>query len=335
MTPTQRKSFCSGDLYIKTRQGLTLVELVVVVFVIGILMALVLPAVQSAREASCRIRCQNHLRQIGIACLTHESAQVHYPSDGWGYRWTGDPDRGTGPAQPGGWIYNILPNLGEQAAYVLGQGLPPAEKRLALARQKSHVMALFYCPSRRAAQAYPADEYSYNSAEPEAVAKSDYAINGGTQLFWGEGPKLFCLDTFPSCGWKYPWSKLVDFDGISGIRSQVTLTEVQDGSSHTVLLGEKYLNPLKYHSGDDGSDDGSMYQGHDKDVNRAISRSLLPLQDTPGVDTGSHRFGSAHTAGFSVAMCDGSVRVINYQIDQEVYHGLGTRAGGEPTPTEP
>ena len=141
--------------------GFTLVELLVVIAIIGTLVALLLPAVQNAREAARRMQCQHHLRQMGLAAISHQTAHGYYPSNGWGFRWMGDPDRGAGSTQPGGWTYQILPFLEEGSMHRFGSGLAEPEKRVQLALQKAHVVPLFHCPSRRPAQGYPGDELSY------------------------------------------------------------------------------------------------------------------------------------------------------------------------------
>src|SRR5262245_59620853 len=81
------------------RRAFTLVELLVVIAIIGILVAMLLPAIQAAREAARRSQCQNNLKQIGIGFLNHENSRKFFPSGGWGYKWSGDPDNGSGEKQ--------------------------------------------------------------------------------------------------------------------------------------------------------------------------------------------------------------------------------------------
>src|SRR5688572_26083147 len=136
----------------KCRQpAFTLVELLVVIAIIGILVALLLPAVQAAREASRRTQCKNNLKQIGLAVVNHENQQRFFPHGGWGFQCMGLPNRGFGPTQPGGWVYNILPYLEEQSLHKFGTPEPTKAQLKQVAMTPVGVMN---CPSRRPAEAF-------------------------------------------------------------------------------------------------------------------------------------------------------------------------------------
>jgi type II secretory pathway pseudopilin PulG len=123
-----------------------------VITIIGILISLLLPAVQSAREAARRTQCQNNLKQMGLAMLNHEQAQTFFPSGGWGWFWVGVPDRGTGREQPGGWGYALLPYLEQTALHDAGADGDPnslsAQKLAASAQRIATPLAMYQCPTR-------------------------------------------------------------------------------------------------------------------------------------------------------------------------------------------
>jgi prepilin-type processing-associated H-X9-DG protein len=103
---------------------------------------------------------------------------------------------------------------------------------------------------------------------------------------------------------------------------------VPDGLSNTYLIGEKYLNPDYYETGQDGADDQNAYVGYDGDTDRCTQLGYPPAQDQPGLGD-NDAFGSPHAAAFNAAFCDGSVHPIPYTIDLEVHRRLGNRNDGQ------
>jgi prepilin-type N-terminal cleavage/methylation domain-containing protein/prepilin-type processing-associated H-X9-DG protein len=327
-------------------RGFTLVELLVVITIIGILIALLLPAVQMAREGARKAQCANNLKQVALAALQHEEVNKSYPSGGWGYWWVGDPDRGFGRQQPGGWLYSVLPYLEQLPLYQLGsdgdpQTITPAQKAGALACVQTPLTAM-NCPSRRTAVAYPiaADWYSggstggywFNVNPVSVCGRADYAICSGDtgDVQWGAGPgDLASAPAFLASPDIMNLQK--NLTGVSFLASQVTVAMVTDGTSNTYLLGEKYLDSDCYYNGEDGSDNESMYVGYDNDTDRTTYynpadplHTYTPMQDTAGNSDGI-RFGSAHANSCNMAFCDGSVQVISYSIDPVVHRYLGNR----------
>jgi len=314
-----------------TRVGFTLVELLIVMAIIAVLVALLLPAVQSLREAARRTQCMNNLKQLGAGALQHDVALRTYPTGGWGWDWDGDAERGFGTSQPGGWAYNLLNYIEQPVLAKLGMGTPMVDgsgnvnqgKLAATATLVSTPLPLFHCPTRRVANLYPNNFsggfVSYNSSPLTQVAKIDYAANAGDngvdQTDGGPG-SLAIGDT------TYGWADTSGITGICFLRSQIRPADVRDGTSNTYLFGEKYLIPDHYLDGLDPADNEDAYCGWDNDLYR--NTNVPPLPDTRGLSDGS-RFGSAHAGTFNMVFCDGSVHVIAYTISPQVHQWLGNR----------
>jgi prepilin-type N-terminal cleavage/methylation domain-containing protein len=298
----------------------TLVELLVVVAIIGILIALLLPAVQAAREAAHRTQCQNNLKQIALAFLGHNEAQKHFPTGGWGFNWSGHPDRGFGPRQPGGWGYNILPWLEEDTLHKMGAGMTGQAQIDAMRQAMATPMPVYYCPSRRPATLYPNSTNFRIVGRPPLVARTDYAASAGDNNQGHDGGPGSLADGDARTNW--PYSNLT---GICFQRSQIRPRDIVDGTSKTYLVGERYLRADAWDTGQDPADDQNSFVGYNVDTLRWSD--VPPMQDQPGL-VNRWSWGSNHQVTFHMAFCDGAVRPLGYDIDPQTNRRLGHRADG-------
>lgn len=320
----------------RCRSAFTLVELLVVIAIIGILIALLLPAVQAARESARQIHCANHLKQISLGFLLHHEAQGFYPTGGWGTRWVGDADRGFGRRQPGGWAFHILPYL-EQSSLrdMSGDGLPDeitAKQKDQATKANQVAVEWYYCPTRRGPGLRPGTAYDSFPGVINAqvtinitkVQKVDYAGNWGSE--WAENAGLGPASLAEG-------DALAGFDerntrktntGVVYALSQVRIADVTDGTTNTYLVGEKNVNPDDYETGKSIEDTGAPFSA----LVGTCDGADPPMRDTPGF-TGVGTYGSAHASFWQMTMCDGSVRRLPYEIDPAVHRRLANVEDGE------
>ena len=306
------------------RRGSSLLELLVVVGVIGLLVSLTLPAVQAARESARKTQCANNLKQIALAWHNHESARRRFPSNGWGYEWVGQAERGTGADQPGGWAFNVLDYLeqGPLRASSAGEGSAADARRTAMQTQP---VAVFRCPSRPtpALTPFTREHVARNADFVDRSAKTDYACCEGDVITHSLGGPA---GTDPADVARYPHWRPADLaTGVCFQRSAVRFADLRDGASQTYLVGEKYVSLPGYDTPDaDLGHDQSLYVGVDLDVNRWTIDPPLP----DGPEDASRRFGSAHRDGVRMALADGSVRAVGWFVDADVHRRLGNRGDG-------
>jgi prepilin-type N-terminal cleavage/methylation domain-containing protein len=294
----QRRTLGAHFHSLQPRPGFTLVELLVVIAIIGTLVSLLLPAVQSAREAGRRASCANNLKQIGLAFMLHHDGHGFFPFGG-AYRSYPSMNNGGSPHvgndQTGGWAFQILPYLEEDALYHSND----------LKVIQTTPISLYFCPSRR---------------RPQVAA-------GG----WAQGNALMDYAASNQDG-----PDLVDAglnSGTGAVRSShvVRISKILDGTTKTILVGEKRLCLQTLGDGV-GDDDHGYSIGWDLDT---VARTDMPPEADPaiGCTTGSRPLwngimGSSHPVGFNAVFADGSVHHLAYTINADLFSNLGNTSDG-------
>ncbi|MCC9599427.1 DUF1559 domain-containing protein [Stieleria sp. JC731] len=328
------------------RTGFTLVELLVVIAIIGILVGLLLPAVQAARESARRMQCTNNLKQIGLATLNYESIYKQLPPGPW----DGDPGSTSAAgrdanaccraANAAGWSaqFRILPFIEQDMVYDMATEDPaywPNRPNNAREDDVAQVLLpVFYCPTRRPPTGYGTAKFG----------RVDYAGNGG--FFHGRPDSA--VNFIPEAPLGAPavstrsrsnggllktkggaiiWAKEGDKRTLAGIR---------DGLTHSIVFAEKSL-PYSEHGLDGGDNERWNNPGWDTDTIRwhfppkSDSQTYTPDRDANEGTNWNRYFGSSHT-GVHAVMCDGSVQYFDFAIDAKIWMQLCVVDDGEVAP---
>ncbi|MDA7873580.1 DUF1559 domain-containing protein [Rhodopirellula sp.] len=298
---------------IKICRAFTLVELLVVIAIIAILIGLLLPAVQAAREASRRMSCQNNLHQIGVALHNYHSVYRQLPSG-----WVADP---RAHESGWGWASAILPQLEASAAYGDINFSRYIEDPVHSGVRVKPVEA-FMCPSDVLDNVFfiaegEEDEHDDHDDDDEHIHDEENGHNVD------EGPhflfKVAKSNYVGVYGTQDIHEDLYNGDGLFYGNSQHRFRDILDGLSQTLMVGER-----------DSRLGGSIWHGFIHDANAAAARIVGASDHTPNSPVGHFEdFRSNHAAGAQFILSDGSVRMITQFIDLDVYHALTTRANKE------
>ncbi|MGI9460012.1 MAG: DUF1559 domain-containing protein [Pirellulales bacterium] len=283
------------------RSGFTLVELLVVIAIIGVLVGLLLPAIQQARESARLLHCKNNLKQFGVAMHNYETARKHLPT-GYEYEYSTN-----GNTRGYSWGTLLLPLLEETATFDRIDFSKPLHDIANTAIRERH-LAGFLCPT---------DTTSFDGyveMGPERYAMASYAANFGP-------PDLDVTQE--------------QRKGVFSRNSTTRLADITDGLSTTLMLGERQNGPFRA-----AANNGNHFE-YETAWSGAIRDQIDPSDDhghmvlfqtghTPNHPASDDRDISASHSGLAVfLMCDGSVTPLSDSIDQSVYDAYGTRGGKE------
>ncbi len=250
-----------------------------------------------------------------------------YPLGGWGFQWVGDPEKGPGSEQPGGWVFGVLPYLEAGNVHAMGTGGAGPTKAAALGKMLQTPVPVLVCPSRRGTELLPfLGQYPlHNAIKPAMAFKSDYAGCGGDErLRNGRGPASDSPAALRAYRWPHANASGVFFAG-----SRIRAADITDGLSNTYLVGEKYvrMQPARGPQDRDFGDDQAAFIGDDRDIRRWTDEP--PLRDQRNLDA-PDAFGSRHPASWNALFADGSVWSLSYSLDAEVHRTSGNRHDGQP-----
>lgn len=293
---------------IASRHGFTLVELLVVIAIIGVLVALLLPAVQAARESARRAECMNHLKQIGLAVQMHINTKKVLPTGR-----NGEDQKSVS------WAYLLLPYLEENTVFAAYHPDARVDDPINAQAMRTPI-EVFACPSRRRAAA---DRNFDNDDKPPlvlgAASLGDYAADAGSDEDMGMDPDQFINGMINR-----------QMAGPIFTRSHVLERQVSDGLSNTLAIGERHLRPVPA----DTSPEMEHFEIGDTAFLAGDCVQTVLAGADEGLATGpedhrDHMFGSAHPGVVQFVYLDSHVDSLNREIDRKVLLALSTYAGGE------
>ncbi|MDZ7616892.1 MAG: DUF1559 domain-containing protein [Patescibacteria group bacterium] len=307
---------------LKTQRAFTLVELLVVIAIIGILISLLLPAVQSAREAARRLQCSNNLKQLALALHVYHASNSVLPPGG--YR----------DGNQLAWHTRILPHIEQAALYDKIDWRDTYGNNLN--RMYNDAVPMFWCPSTNER----AQRGAWNSSSRDGVHAYTQHYNGvagavGTNPVTGaEYPHITGAENHPACGGgsdRRGWA----LGGVLYTNSTVRLEHVRDGTSNTLAIGERNVGETGWIAGvSNGANwpcDSAAFKNLEFEINLCVG---VPGDATVCSDWwgNSRPFSSMHPGGANFALADGAVTFLSQSTDLAILHALASREGGEAQP---